>query len=216
MARRKPSERRNYKDEDMELNLVPMMNLISILIPALLISVAFVEIAVINVSAPSIGPSDEDPPEPEDDEPPLNLTVTITDKGYTLAASGAVLGPDGQDAGDDAGPTIPVKQATVKCNKYVNTRPPPRSLNAKVAPCENAEETQSFWIYDVKALTEKLLDIHEAFPDERRIIIAAEPDIEYEAITDVMDGSREYKDPGGELRPLFDEVVLSPGMTQES
>ena len=27
---KKPSERRNYEDEDMELNLTPMMNLISL------------------------------------------------------------------------------------------------------------------------------------------------------------------------------------------
>ena len=33
---KKPSERRNYEDEDMELNLTPMMNLISLLIPCLL------------------------------------------------------------------------------------------------------------------------------------------------------------------------------------
>lgn len=213
MAKRKPSERRNYKDEDMELNLVPMMNLISILIPALLISVAFVEIAVINVSAPAIGSTPDQEEPPEDDKPPLNLTVTITDKGYTIAASGAVLGPDGQEAGDDAGPTIPIKQDTVECKKYLETRPPPRKKNANLPPCEDGEQNQQFWVYDAEKLTAKLIEIHEAFPDERRIIIAAEPDIEYEAITDVMDASREYKDPGGEIRPLFDEVVLSPGLT---
>ncbi len=213
MAKRKPSERRNYKDEDMELNLVPMMNLISILIPALLISVAFVEIAVINVSAPAIGSTADQEEEPEDDKPPLNLTVTVTDKGYTIAASGAVLGPDGQEAGEEAGPTIPIKQETVGCSKYLDTRPPPRKKNANMPPCEEPEQSQQFWIYDTEKLTAKLIEIHEAFPDERRIIIAAEPDIEYEAITDVMDASREYKDPGGEIRPLFDEVVLSPGLT---
>ena len=61
---KKPSERRNYEDEDMELNLTPMMNLISLLIPCLLISMVFVEIATINVTAPAIGSaSDGDPPE---------------------------------------------------------------------------------------------------------------------------------------------------------
>lgn len=213
MAKRKPSERRNYKDEDMELNLVPMMNLISILIPALLISVAFVEIAVINVSAPAIGPAPDDADEPEDDKPPLNLTVTITDKGYTIAASGAVLGPDGQPAGENAGPTIPVKQSAVSCAKFLETVPPPRKLNAKAPPCQDPQASQTFTIYDTAKLTTMLVTINELFPDERRIIIAAEPDVEYEAITDVMDGSREYKDPGGEVRPLFDEVVLSPGLS---
>lgn len=213
MAKRKPSERRNFKDEDMELNLVPMMNLVSILIPALLISVAFVEIAVINVSAPAIGSSPEQEEPEKKEEEPLNLTVTITDKGYTIAASGAVLGPDGQEAGADAGPTIPLAQKTVSCAKYVDTVPPPRKKNRGSGECTEGSQTKGFEVYDNEKLADKLIEIHEAFPDERRIIIAAEPDVEYEAITDVMDASREYKDPGGETRPLFDEVVLSPGLS---
>ena len=44
---KKPSERRNYSETEMELNLTPMMNLIAILIPVLLVSTVFVEIAVI-------------------------------------------------------------------------------------------------------------------------------------------------------------------------
>lgn len=210
MAKRKPSERRNYKDEEQELNLVPMMNLISILIPALLISVAFVEVAVINVSAPAIGPSDSQDETPKDDKPPLNLTVTITDKGYTIAASGAVLPGEG----GASGPTIPIKQQSVSCLKYLDTRPPPRKLNQDTPPCANAEDSQTFNVYDVDALATKLVEIKDAVDeDERRIIIAAEPDVEYEAITDVMDASREIQNPGGEVRVLFDEVVLSPGLS---
>ena len=41
----------------------------------------------------------------------------------------------------------------------------------------------------------------------RRIVIVAEPDISYEAITDVMDASRERDD-----GILFDEVLLSPSL----
>ena len=58
-----------------------------------------------------------------------------------------------------------------------------------------------------------MVEIKDAFPDERRVIIAAEPETEFESITDVMDASREIKDPGGEIRTLFDEVVLSPGLS---
>ena len=83
---KKPSERRNYQETEMELNLTPMMNLIAILIPVLLVSTAFVEIAVINVSAPAIGSAPENPePDRPPDKPPLNLTITVTDKGYTVA-----------------------------------------------------------------------------------------------------------------------------------
>lgn len=210
---RKPSERRNFKDEEMELNLTPMMNLIAILIPVLLLSTAFVEIAVVNVSAPSIGqPSSGEAPD-KPDKPPLNLTVTITDKGYIIAASGAVLpGPSNN------GPTVPTVQRPVSCKKYLGTVPPPREKNRPVGICEpqeegQPEETKTFVMYDVDTLKGKLVTIKDSFPDERQMIIAAEPDVDFEAITDVMDAGREAKDPGGEKRTLFDEVILSPGLT---
>ena len=207
---RKPSERRNYKEEDMELNLTPMMNLISILIPVLLLSSVFVEIAVLNVTAPAIGSAAAaDKPPEKPDRPPLNLTVTITDQGYTVAASGAVLpGPGGEK-----GPTYPVKQSTVACQRYVGTWPPPRARNRELPKCERSEQSLQFWVYDNEALTKTLVEIKEAFPDENRIILAAEPAIQYEAITDAMDASREGKDPGGDKRALFEEVVLSPGLS---
>ena len=114
MAKRKPSERRNFKEEGMELNLVPMMNLVSILIPALLISAAFIEISVINVAAPAIGSAPEqEQQQDKPDKPPLNLTVTITDKGYTVAGSGGVLGGEQAAGEEQSGPTIPIIQKTI-------------------------------------------------------------------------------------------------------
>ena len=103
---KKPSQRRNFKEEEMELNLTPFMNMIAILIPALLISTAFVEIAVLNVAAPAIGSAPETPPDQDPDKPPLNLTITVTDKGYTVAGSGAVLpGQEGEASSDGIGPS---------------------------------------------------------------------------------------------------------------
>ena len=45
------------------------------------------------------------------------------------------------------------------------------------------------------------------------MIIAAEEDIEFEAIINVMDSGRESKKEGDEARELFPEVVLSPGLS---
>ncbi|MCB0156235.1 MAG: biopolymer transporter ExbD, partial [Anaerolineae bacterium] len=112
---KKPSERRNFKEEEMELNLTPMMNLIAILIPALLVSTVFVEIAVVNVSAPAIGAPSADQEEKPPDKPPLNLTVTVTDKGYTVAGAGGVLGEEEAAAG--GGPTIPLVQRSTSCKR---------------------------------------------------------------------------------------------------
>lgn len=169
----KPSERGHRGEEEVnELNLIPIMNLIIILIPALLLSAAFVQFAVINVSAPQIGSNSNEKP-PEDDKPPLNLTVAVTDKGFTVAGTGAVLG--GQEGTEEAGPTVPKGPGGE---------------------------------YDYEALTAKLAEIKDAFPDETKVILNAEPDIKYEIIINVMDASRET-----EGRLLFPDVVLSAGIT---
>ena len=198
----------------MELNLTPMMNLIAILIPALLVSTVFVEIAVINVSAPAIGTApDQPPPKDKPDKPPLNLTVTITDKGFTLAGSGGVVDTIGKKKGGDKGPTIPIVQKEVSCQRFLNTWPPPRSKNRDQPKCSVGEESRTFWVYDRETLQKKFIELKDAFPEEKRMIIAAEEDIEFEAITDVMDTGRDIKNEGDERRELFPEVVLSPGLS---
>jgi len=79
-----------------ELDLVPIMNMVTILIPFLLLSVQFVSIAVIDSTLPAIGKPTEAQP---DDEEKLNLSVAITDKGYSVLGASGVLGnPDGDGA----------------------------------------------------------------------------------------------------------------------
>jgi len=168
----KPSGRAHRGEEKVgDLNLTPIMNLIIILIPALLISAAFVQIAVINVSAPQIG-SGVAEEKPDSEEKKLNLTVAVTDKGFTVAGTGAVLG--GGEGAEEAGPTVPIK----------------------------GDGT-----YDYEALTAKLLEIKDAFPDEEKMVLNAEPDIKYTVVIGTMDASRE-KD--GKM--LFPDVVLSAGI----
>lgn len=207
------AHRRRAEGNDLvELNLNSMMDLFAVLIPALLMMSAVVEVCVLNVSAPAIGaPSNSDQPDTPD-KPPLNLTVTITDKGYIVAGTGAVLNGAPAAAGAEQGPTIPIVKKNIVCSRYRNTWPPPRERNRNDAKCVNPLEERSFWVYDTEALTAKIREIKDAFPEEHRIIIVAEPDIEYESVIDVMDATRDYKDSSGEMRILFDEAVLSPGI----
>jgi biopolymer transport protein ExbD len=82
-----------------ELNLIPIMNLVTILIPFLLMAASFISLAVIDTTLPAIG--DPTPQEEEPDKPPLNLSVVITDSGFTvLGAIEHILHPEGE-------PTIP-------------------------------------------------------------------------------------------------------------
>jgi biopolymer transport protein ExbD len=90
-----------------DLNLVPIMNLVTILIPFLLMAAEFVSLSVIDSTLPAIGaPSQAQEEEKEDDKPPLNLSVIVTNAGYTVAGSAAVL----QNKEGD-GPTIPCKES---------------------------------------------------------------------------------------------------------
>jgi biopolymer transport protein TolR len=103
---RKPSQRgHRAKEEIPPLNIIPVMNLMIILIPALLLMASFVQLAVINVAAPQIGsgePQERD--EDEDDKPPLNLTINVTERGFTIAGTGAVL----PSPSEEGGPTVPL------------------------------------------------------------------------------------------------------------
>ncbi len=92
------------RTEDAEdLNLVPIMNLVTILIPFLLMAAEFVSLSVIDSTLPAIGaPTTQQEEEKEEDKPPLNLSIIITNTGYTVAGSAAVL----KDQEGD-GPTIP-------------------------------------------------------------------------------------------------------------
>ena len=52
------------KEEEQELNLTPIMNLVTILIPFLIMAAQFVNLAVIDSTLPAIGP-----PQPVEEEP---------------------------------------------------------------------------------------------------------------------------------------------------
>jgi len=100
-----PSKRRHGNDiPDEPLNLIPVMNLLTILIPFLTLTAVFMRISVLPTSLPSVSDESDAPAEEEqeeDDKPKLNLTVSINADGFYVAGSGGVL--SGQEPGE---PTI--------------------------------------------------------------------------------------------------------------
>lgn len=184
--------RRSLPDGE-ELNLIPIMNLVSILIPFLLMAAQFVHLAVIDSTLPAIGPPQETPPD-EDDEPPLQLSVVLTGKGITVAGADAVLNPEGAEGaaaaapaeGEEAQPTIPCKDPN----------------------CATPES------YDYEELTRLLGLIKDEYPDDENVIMVPESRIPYEVIVMTMDASREDKSSSGEdgkPRTLFPFVVIAGG-----
>ena len=189
MARKK---KRNEGAE--ELNLIPIMNLVTILIPFLLMAAQFVSLAVIDSTLPAIGPPQ---PVPEDEEKPLNLSILVTDRGYFIAGADAVLNPG---AGDEEAEAAPVegegegeeKEPTVPC---------------KEEGCPTAES------YDTAELKRFLNMIKDEYPNEENVILVPEARIPYEVLIITMDATREdpEKIVDEAARLLFPYVVIAGG-----
>lgn len=172
-----------------ELNMVPIMNLVTILIPVMLMAAQFVHLAVIDSTLPAIGPPVEVEPE-EEDKPPLNLSLIIRSDGIVVAGADAVMYPDGKPEaveGEDTPPTVPCKSG---------------------GTCTGPDD------YDWSELQRWLGLIKDEYPDDENVILVPESKIRYEVIVKAMDFSREDRDnpgPDGKARLLFPFVVIAGG-----
>jgi biopolymer transport protein ExbD len=83
-----PSGGGGKKSVDFQLNLIPCIDLLSVLISFLLMTSVWTQVAKIDVRQTPNMPSDE--PTPPDEEK-LNLTVLIKGSGYTVSKKGAVV-----------------------------------------------------------------------------------------------------------------------------
>ncbi len=102
----RPSLRRHFKEESTELNLNPLLDVITVLIPLLLANAQFAKIGVLDLNLPpAVGASGAAGAAamPKETQRTLDLTVSITDRGFYISSALAVL------RGVDGGPTIPKK-----------------------------------------------------------------------------------------------------------
>jgi len=77
------------KNVDFQLNLIPMIDLLSVLISFLLMTAVWTQVARIDVKQQPNLPSDEPTPPPEEEK--INLTVLIKASGYTVSKKGTVV-----------------------------------------------------------------------------------------------------------------------------
>lgn len=218
MARNK----RDGTDDIKELDLTPILNMVIILIPLLLLSMVFLEVGVINITAPklSVGPSTE-VPDPED-KPKLNLTVAVGSKGFEIGATGAILP---QRAGCPVpGPTICLSKQNVDvAAKFQRSRELLSAGNIAEGEVVMNEAIEAFnWV----ELYNSIARIKNEYKDETVIKISADPDVPYAAIVRVMDVTRfrlekdtyskasefwtaGYKKVGSQPEELFPDPVLA-------
>jgi biopolymer transport protein ExbD len=132
----RPSKRSSRTVQDVELNLFPMLNLMSVLIPLLLSVGVAIKVSVINLDLPRAAGgsiSQSAAAYPQEAQKNLDLSVTITAEGFYLASSQAVL-----QSSDNNGPSIPMNangqydyQALTKKLYEVKQRIAGTNLNSK-------------------------------------------------------------------------------------
>lgn len=202
MGSRKPRE--DLKVED--VNLIPIMNLVCLLIPFLLYTAAFIQFACIHVASPRFQNRSAVTPPDDQQQEALNLMLLITDQGFRLAASGGVL-PEGcasaAEEGESASaPTVPLNPGAESCTDaqgYPTPQQRAERSNLRLGPPPCA--------FNFQRLHECIVRIHEEYPDERQIIISGENRIDFDVLINAMDATR-----GTEETPLFPEVILSSGV----
>ncbi|MBL8028812.1 MAG: biopolymer transporter ExbD [Fibrobacteres bacterium] len=91
MAKKKNVRKKRGAQGAAELELTPMMNLFSNLIPFLLLTASFASIKILDVKLPEANLMTQQQQQKDPDDEGLLLTVFITDEGVTLGAKGAML-----------------------------------------------------------------------------------------------------------------------------
>jgi biopolymer transport protein ExbD len=166
------------REEDIvgELNIVPYLDIMMNLIMFMLLSMTgFLSYGVLNVSAPKYTGGVAGGGD-EAQAPKLLLTVLVSEKGFFVAGANTVLG---SDAGQQAQAADGAQgQPTI-----------PKAPNGE---------------YDYAALSAKMVQIKDAFPDESKIILGADARIPYETLVKTMDACREHAG-----RMLFFDVSLT-------
>jgi hypothetical protein len=183
-----------------ELNLVPIMNLVTILIPFLLMAAQFVSYAVIDSTLPAISATPSEPQE-EPEEKPLNLSIMVTREGFTVSGNHAELKTAGEgEEGEGKGANVP---CLVPGCTY--------DSDGGEGPIE---------AYDVAGLRALLGRIKDDKPEEKTVILVPDSGIPYEVLVLTMDATREDPDASAAKegdgscvgRCLFPFVVIAGGV----
>ncbi len=174
----RPSYRSSSSSDEVEINMTPVMNLMVVLIPLLLSSAQYIKIGVIDLNLPpAVGTSVSHLEAPKETEKKLDLAITITDEGFFISSSLAIL-----RSTDGEGPSIPLM-----------------------------EDGQ----YNYEDLSTKLYDLKKKamgrFADTDKIVIQAEPEINYQLLVNTLDASRSIS-VEGKTYSLFPEVSLAAGV----
>ena len=178
-----------------ELNIVPFLDIVVNLIIFLLATTeAVLAIAQIDAQLPSLGRR-VGRQQLDDNQTSLNLSVTVTRNGIIVSGSGGKLAPGCTQVQTGRVITVPATNG-----RLIWTVAGTRMVGDREMPAHRAGPTTT-------ALSECVQTVKREFPDETRVILSADPEIEFEHIVGAMDALR-----GDGPEPLFPDVMLSAGV----
>jgi len=85
--------RRKKQRVDEELELVPFIDIMAVLLVFLLMTAVILQTSIIEINLPTAAGAGEGTELEEEKKQQLNLTVIITDQGFIVGGSGAILPP---------------------------------------------------------------------------------------------------------------------------
>lgn len=218
-----------------DVDLLPVMNLLGILIPTLLLSTEYIQLALLQTNIPKIGPQAQQI-EKTEDTVPLSLSVRLTSKGiYVYARRELIPSTEGTNVLTD--PTLFKTDVEVWKGKNVdgedkeilriwNDRMTGKKFIIGCLPISDEElnkkkeDMKMFYTgirqekdrdFNYPALLDKMIELHKENPTEKAITINAEPNIPFTAVIRVMDSSRQYVKDDGTKEFMFNSVTLGGG-----
>ena len=191
--RKRTSYHEKDPSEEMgELNIVPFLDIVVNLIIFLLATTeAVLAIAQIDAQLPSLGRR-VGRQQLDSGQTSLNLSVTITRNGLIVSGSGGKLGPGCETIQSGRVITVPAQNGRLIWSV--------EGRNAQNVATHVEGPT-------ARALRECLERVKREWENETRVILSADPEIEFEHLVGTMDAMR-----GNGPTPLFPDVLLSAGV----
>jgi biopolymer transport protein ExbD len=114
-----PRARKNNEVKVEEANVLPVMNIMFLLIPALLLAMEVASMAAIAVSPPKFAAAPSDKKEEEKkEEKPLQFKVFILEDGFRVTTAAQQEGAEAGKAQDSSGPSIPLAKPGADLTDY--------------------------------------------------------------------------------------------------
>ncbi|WP_299944908.1 biopolymer transporter ExbD [uncultured Microbulbifer sp.] len=188
--------RRHGRDKEApELDITAFLNLMVVLVPFLLVSAVFSRVTILELNMPS-GAGGGAP-----DDPTVTVEVVVRKAALEISDGEKVIARF---------PNLNVTQETESAQAE-GAAPGTAGQDTGVAVLPTAE------VYDLKKLTEFLLQVKASYPEKTDSILLMEADIAYEHLVGVMDTVRgaevriEGSDPGDP--EAVEKVMLFPDIS---